>query len=253
MKHRVVIIEDEPLASERLAEFLNRYDPEITILAVLDSIRQSAQWFSANPQPDLVFSDIELLDGNAFRIFEEAQVDCPVIFATAYDQFLLQAFEKNGIAYLLKPFEYEKLAAAMHKFEQLKRNMTMLSAESLAGLKETLAATRYKERFAVKARSGIYLLETSNIPLIQIEDEITFAYDDHGKRHILSETLNQLEKLLDPSSFFRLNRSEMVNIHFIDRLEPYSKDRLVVRLRVPDKLLIASASRTPALRRWIDR
>jgi DNA-binding LytR/AlgR family response regulator len=248
---KVVVIEDEPLAAEKLCDFIRRYNPQVTILSVLTSIKEAIRYFRAHPSPDLIFSDIELLDGNAFRIFERVQTPCPIIFTTAYDQFLLPAFDKNGIGYLLKPLEYEKFIAAMRKFEQLQRSFT-LSSDLLHELKTTLAQPKYKERFVIKARGGIYLLETRQVVYIQIQDEIPFAYDEKGAKYPLNENLNQLEKALDPLLFFRINRSEIVNIHFIEKLEPYFHDRLTVRLKHLNVALISSINRTPELRRWIE-
>jgi DNA-binding LytR/AlgR family response regulator len=249
---KVVVIEDEPLAAEQLCDFARRYDPAVVILGVLASVKEAVRWFREHAAPDLILSDIELLDGNVFRLFEQSPVPCPIIFTTAYDQFLLQAFDKNGIGYLLKPIEYEKFAAAMRKFEQLQRSFTLLSGELLRELKTTLAQPRYKERFVIKARGGIYLLETRRVAYIQIQDEIPFAFDEQGSRYPLNENLNQLEKTLDPMVFFRINRSEIVNLHFIERLDPYFNDRLAISLKRLNVTLISSVSRTPELRRWIE-
>jgi two-component system, LytTR family, response regulator LytT len=249
---KVVVIEDEPLAAEQLCDFARRYDTAVNVLGVLASVKEAVNWFRAHAAPDLILSDIELLDGNAFRLFEQVEIPCPIIFTTAYDRFLLQAFTKNGIGYLLKPLEYEKFAAALHKFEQLQRSFTRLDSELLRELKTTLAQPRYKERFVIKARGGIYLLETRRVAYIQIQDEIPFAYDEQGTRYPLNENLNQLEKTLAPQVFFRLNRSEIVNLNFIEKLEPYFNDRLVVSLKQLNVKLISSISRTPELRRWIE-
>ncbi|MGH9843554.1 MAG: LytR/AlgR family response regulator transcription factor [Blastocatellia bacterium] len=163
----------------------------------------------------------------------------------------LQAFDKNGIGYLLKPIEYEKFVAAMRKFDGLRRSFTF-GHDLLSELKATLAQPRYKERFVIKARGGIYLLETRLVAYIQMQDEIPFAYDGQGARYPLHDSLNQLEKDLDPLLFFRLNRSEIVNLHFIEKLEPYSHDRLAIKLKRLNLTLISSINRTPELRRWIE-
>jgi len=249
---KVVLIEDEPLAAEQLCDYARRYDPGVTVLGVLTSVKEAVSWFRDHTAPDLILSDIELLDGNVFLLFEQMEISCPIIFTTAYDHFLLQAFDKNGIGYLLKPLEYEKFAAAMRKFEQLQRSFTLLGGELLRELKTTLAQPRYKERFVIKAKGGIYMLETRRVAYIQIRDEIPFAYDDQGSRYPLNDTLNQLEKTLDPLMFFRINRSEIVNIHFIEKLEPYFNDRLSINIKRLGATLISSINRTPELRKWIE-
>jgi two-component system, LytTR family, response regulator LytT len=249
---KVVVIEDEPPAAEQLCDFMRRYDAEVAIVGVLASVKEAVRWFREHPAPDLILSDIQLLDGNAFRIFDQVEIPCPIIFTTAYDNFLLPAFDKNGIGYLLKPIEYENFVAAMRKFEQLRRSFTLLGPDLISKLKATLTQPRYKERFVIKARGGIYLLETRLVAYIQMQDEIPFAYDGHGARYPLHDSLNQLEKELDPRLFFRLNRSEIVNLNFIEKLEPYSQDRLAVRLKRLNVTLISSINRTPELRRWIE-
>jgi two-component system, LytTR family, response regulator LytT len=249
---KVVVIEDEPLAAEQLCDYARRYDPEVTVQAILTSVKEAVCWFREHAAPDLILSDIELLDGDVFRLFEQVEVPCPIIFTTAYDHFLRQAFDRNGIGYLLKPLEYEKFAAAIRKFEQLQRSFTLLGADLLRDLKAALVRPSYKERFVVKAKGGIHLLETRRVAYIKIQDEIPFAYDDQGVRYPLNETLNQLEKALDPLVFFRVNRSEIVNLNFIERLEPYSNDRLAISLKRLNVTLVSSISRTPELRKWIE-
>lgn len=249
---RVVVIEDEPPASEKLGEFIERYNPEIQIIARLASVKESLVWFRENRQPDLVFSDIELLDGNVFHLFESGKVTCPIIFTTAYDQFWMQAFERNGIAYLLKPFDYEKFVAAMGKFEALKQNFVSAQKDFWHEVQLNFTQPKYKERFVVKVRGGIKLLEAKSIAFIQMRDEIPFAFDAAGEKFPLNETMSQLEQMLDSKTFFRLNRSEIVNLNFIESLEPDFHDRLAVRLRNLKTRLVSSTNRTPGLRRWLE-
>ena len=250
---KVVIIEDEPPAREKLGKFIGRYDRQIEILAQLESVAATLQYFEMRAAaPDLVFADIELLDGNVFEVFQMRQISCPVIFTTAYDQFLLQAFEQSGIAYLLKPFDFQKFAAAMRKFETLKNNFAPADNALLRELQESLRQPKYKERFVIKTASGIRLLETRQIAFVQMRNEIPFAFDAAGNKFPLGATLTELEKTLDPKAFFRISRSEIVNLHFIENLKPDFQDRLVVGLRNLNVKLVSSASRTPGLRKWLE-
>lgn len=249
---RVVVIEDEPPACEKLCEFIERYDREIQIAARLASVKESLVWFRENRQPDLVFSDIELLDGNVFHLFESGKVTCPIIFTTAYDQFWMQAFERNGIAYLLKPFDFGKFVTAMQKFETLKQNFVFAQKDFWREVQTNFAQPKYKERFVVRVKGGIKLLETRSIAFIQMQNEIPFAFDAAGGKFPLSESLSQLEQVLDSKTFFRLNRSEIVNLNFIESLEPDFHDRLVVRLRNLNVRLVSSTNRTPNLRKWLE-
>jgi len=249
---RVVVIEDELPAAEKLCDFINRYDDSIQIAAKLESIGETRKWFRENKPPDLIFSDIELLDGNVFEFLENEELNNPIIFTTAYDQFLLQAFERNGIAYLLKPFDFQKFAAAMRKFETLKNNFAWATDDFLREIRENLRLPKYKERFVIKTASGIRLLETKQIAFIQMQNEIPFAFDAAGNKFPLGATLTELEKTLNPKAFFRLNRSEIVNLDFIENLKPDFHDRLVVCLRNLNIKLVSSTSRTPSLRKWLE-
>lgn len=248
----VIIIEDEPLASENLLEFIERYDQNIRVLEVLRSIKDTLAWLRANQSPDLIFSDIELLDGNIFDVFQGQKMICPVIFTTAYDQFWMQAFERNGIAYLLKPITFEKFAAAMQKFETLKRNFVSARKKFWREIQADYVEPKYKERFVVKVKGGIRLLETNQISYIKMQNELPFAFDATGNKFMLNNSLTRLEELLDPKIFFRLNRSEIINLNFIENLKPDFQDRLVVTVQNSNVRLVSSASRTPKLRKWLE-
>ena len=249
---KVLIIEDEPPARIKLAKFISRYDKRIEIFAQVESVKETIKCFAKNKMPDLVFADIELLDGNIFKALEVCQIACPIIFTTAYDQFLLQAFERNGIAYLLKPFDFQKFSEAMKKFENLRNNFVSGSNEFWREIQESLRQPKYKERFVIKTHNGIQLVETKQIAFIQMQNELPFAFDSTGKKFPLNDSLSTLEKTLNPQQFFRLNRSEIVNLDFIENLKPDFHDRLVVSLRNLKVKLVSSISRTPELRKWLE-
>lgn len=249
---RVIIIEDELPASKRLSKFIKQYDPNNQIIEKFARVKETLMWIRQNPQPDLVFADIELLDGNIFHILETNEITCPIIFTTAYDQFLLQAFEKNGIAYLLKPFSFEKFIGAMQKFESLKQSFSLSQQIFWEEIQTKLHNPKYKERFVIKVKDGIQLLETKQIAFIQIQNGILFAFNAVGEKFPLNENLTALEKALNPQIFFRLNRNEMINLNFIKNLKPDFHDRLVVHLRNLNVKLVASTNRTPLLRKWLE-
>lgn len=249
---KVLIIEDEPPAQEKLAKLVKRYDKDFEIVETLPSVEKTVEWFAKNPMPNLIFADIELLDGNVFAVFDAVKITCPIIFTTAYDQFLLQAFEQNGIAYLLKPFDFEKLSGALKKFEILKNNFASAQNTFWLEIQKSLKEPKYKERFAVKTKGAIQLLEAKNIAFFQMRDEILFAFDAQGNKFPINETLVNLEKSLAPHRFFRLNRSEIVNLDFIANLKPDFQDRLIVQIKNSNMKLISSTNRTPELRKWLE-
>lgn len=249
---KILIIEDEPPAQGKLAKLVRLYDRKTEIAGTLARVAETVEWFEKNPMPDLVFADIELLDGNIFEVFDKIKITCPIIFTTAYDQFLLQAFEQNGIAYLLKPFDFEKLSNAVKKFELLKNNFVSTQNDFWAEIQTSLKQPKYKERFVVKIKGGIQLLETKNIAFFQMRDEILFAFDSENNKFSINETLLNLEVSLNPRQFFRLNRSEIVNLDYIANLKPDFQDRLIVFLKKSNVKLTSSASRTPELRKWLE-
>ncbi|WBO84252.1 LytR/AlgR family response regulator transcription factor [Hymenobacter yonginensis] len=246
---RLLLLEDEEPALDQLRRMVLQFYPAATVVAECQQVSEAAAFLRTHPAPDLILSDIELLDGNVFQLFSLVTVSSPVVFVTAYDTFLTQAFEQNGIGYVLKPLRYEALAAALQKFERLRH---ALQADALRHLAALVApAPRYKERLVSKARTGLYLLEVADLAYFQLRHGVTHAVDHQGRSFVLSETLSQLEAVLDPAAFFRLNRSEMVHLRAVERLEPYFNDTLVVHLKGQATTLTSSTHRTPELRRWL--
>lgn len=254
----VLLLEDEPLATRRTRGYLARYGHGLAEVGWCQSVGDARDWLAANEPPGLIVSDIELVDGNVFRLFAEVDVSSPVVFATAYDQFLLWAFEANGVGYLLKPYTYEQFAAAMDKVRGLTTPASSaapasLSPDTITQLRAALLAPQrsFRERFTVRRNSGITLLPIAEVPLLLSEDKVTFAVDACGKRHALSQTLTALLGELDPGAWFQVNRGEAVHLPFVERLEPYGRDRLAVHLRGIAEVAVASRERTPELRRWV--
>ena len=260
----VLILEDEEPAARQVVDFATRAGLAPEQLTVLRSVEKALAWLHQNPMPGLILSDIELLDGNVFTLYERFRVTCPIIFTTAYDQFLLPAFRGNGIAYLLKPFTYEQFGEALAKYQLLRQNFgglsetpepTGLSPHVVRELTEALRQNtqpQYKQRFSVRMRNGLHVLHTDDVAYVQADEGVTFAVDGAGTRYPLTGTLTELERQLDPARFGRLNRSELVNIAFVERVEPYFNNRLVVKLRAAGVSLMTSAAQTPEFRRWLE-
>ena len=262
----ILILEDEVLAARQTVQFLERAGLGDPAPPVVRSIEKALTWLQTHPMPDLIFSDIELHDGNVVALYEQFRVTCPVIFTTAYDQFLLPAFRGNDIAYLLKPFEYEQFYEALDKYHLLQSSLrpaaalpteASLSPQVLRELSEALrhhGQPQYKQRFSVRMRTGLYLLLVDDIAYVQADEGVTFAVDAAGTRYPLTGSLAELERQLDPRRFGRLNRSELVNIAFVEKMEPYFNNRLAVHLRTrPAATLTTSAAQTPEFRRWLEQ
>lgn len=252
---KVVIIEDEIPARNKLKRFLNELEQPVQVVGEIDTVEEAIN-FLENSTVDLVFSDIELLDGNAFEIYDRISISSPIIFTTAYDQFWMHAFESNGIEYLLKPFTQDRFKKAWDKFLLLKKSDSGEN-EVLAKLQQMLNSAQpeksYKKRFTVNAHQGIYFLNTEDITFFEADEGIIFATDISGKRHLLSEsTLKDIEAFLNPSEFFKINRSELVQKQYIERIERYNKNTLAIQIKGYKIHLITSQGSTAAFRKWVE-
>ena len=250
---RVLIIEDERHAAERLIKQLKSVDPGIEILQVIESVQESVTWFINNTPPDLIFMDIQLDDGICFEIFEAVKIDAPVIFTTAYSEYAIRAFKVNSIDYLLKPVETEQLKIALDKFHNLYAGKPHQNAK----IEELFSqlVTNYKTRFFVKVGEHCKSVPVSEIKLINIIERATFLKTQEGKLYDLDYSLDQLQKMLNPSLFFRINRTHIININFVQDIVTYSTNRLLVILKDekdnPD--LVVSRDKVPDFKKWLDR
>jgi DNA-binding LytR/AlgR family response regulator len=262
---QILILEDEAPTAAQIRQFIARYGWPTHAVYEVRSVAKALIWFAEHPMPALIFSDIELLDGNVFSLYEQVPVSCPIIFITAYDQFLLSAFQVNGIGYLLKPFDYAQFAACLSKYEGLKAALQSPAAAAPPGdpgwsralIQQLSAALRppaptYKQRLTVRQpNNSFYFLPVSEVTYLQAEAGVVFAFDQQGRRHPLVGTLTEWEQQLDPGQFFRLNRSELLHLRAVVKVEPYFSNRLTVRLPQGTSLT-SSAAQTAAFRRWLE-
>ncbi|MDR7122298.1 LytTR family DNA-binding domain-containing protein [Rheinheimera soli] len=245
---KVLIIEDELLAAEKLVGYLKRYQPDAEVIAQLSSVAQVLEFFSADPkalQLDLIFSDVELTDGQVFTALEQLDLPCPVLFTTAYDQYWMQVFQYQAVDYLLKPFSYPRFAEAMLNFAQLKHKLQQ---------PVVAAAPAYKKRFLLRKGQSLSILPVADILLIRAANGVLLATDKHNSVHILTEAnLGDIEAQLDPSEFFRLNRSDILHISSILQVEPYNKESVAVVLSCDKEPTVSSKTRTALFRKWLNQ
>lgn len=253
---KILIIEDEPLAAERLEGLLKKQDPALEIVGKCDSVKGSVQWFREHPQPDLLFLDIQLGDGLSFDIFDQVMVDCPVIFTTAFDSYAIEAFRLNSLAYLLKPVKFEELAGALVKY----RSSPYYSDHS--GLKQQVAFDKvhqvltreYKKRFLIKSGLHMRSIPVEEILYFYSLEKATYATVQTGKTILFDYTLEQLESLLDPSAFFRINRKYLVSVDAIADMITYSNYRLKLILKhSSEEEILVSREKMQDFRNWLDR
>ncbi|MCG8579190.1 MAG: LytTR family DNA-binding domain-containing protein [Bacteroidales bacterium] len=252
---RVLIIEDEKPAVDNLKHLLNRYDSNIEVVGELGSIVASVEWLS-NPlnTADLIFMDIHLSDGLSFEIFNKTQLNLPVIFTTAYNEYAIQAFKVNSIDYLLKPLDYDDLFRSMEKLESLRENLSSASQRlKLEELNEALLHYRktYKERFMVKLGERIKSVTADKIVLFYAEGRNAFILTTKGNRYIIDFKLEELEEMLNPATFYRISRSFIVNINHIQDVLVHSNSRLKIQFEMPfDKEVIVSREKVSHFKNW---
>ncbi len=249
---KVVIIEDEVLAAERLERMLKELVPDITIAAKLASVESSVAWLKGN-SVDLIFLDIQLTDGLSFSIFDRVEVKTPVIFTTAYDQYAIKAFELNSIAYLLKPIKKQALENSLQKYQLLKSAYSIDFDTLLSNLK---GKTEYKKRFLVQIADKYKKVETGDIAYFFALEKSVFFRTTEGQTYPLDMTLDQAEKMIDPTLFFRINRKYIVNINAISNMVSWSKRRIKIELVpvVDDSTdTIVSMERYTEFKKWIDK
>jgi len=264
--YSVAIVEDEPLAVNKLRRLLLDIDPNIAIVTVLESNAALKDYLSSSPDIDIIFSDISLTDGPVFDTYRHITPHCPVIFVTAYDDYLLDAFDTNGIAYLLKPYSLDKLKKSWQKFIHLSgdtkdepkpsaitNSIEQQAVEKMQALLASLPSNNhFPERFAIRATESIYFLAVADIVYVQADGSVISAFDTNGKRHYLPfNSLQKLSEQLDSTCFFRINRSEFVQQKYISRLERYSKNAVAVYLEGTTEPLVSSQSKTAAFCKWL--
>lgn len=257
MSMKVIIIEDEPLQAKQLQKVLKRVDESIEVLAVLESIDDSVSWLSAHATPDLIFMDIHLGDGNSFAIFDRVDVSAPVVFTTAYDEYALKAFSHFSVDYLLKPIEEAGVARALEKFRRMQGGVAEISslAQRVAEMLTSASGKKAKERFMVSIGTKIKSLRDDDIAYFMADDKLLMVFDRSGGRYFYNATLAEVEAMVNPTKFFRLNRKFIAHIDSIAEVLSLSKSRLKVVLKPtpPDSDdIYVSAERSALLKNWME-
>lgn len=254
---KVLIIEDEKPAAEKLELLLKKYNPDIEILTRLATIEKSIEYLKSNQDHvDLIFLDIQLTDGLSFDIFKSVKVEKPIIFTTAFNEYAVEAFKLNSIDYLLKPISYENLSKALDKIKSMYHNLPVeeqkqtFSYDQLAQLL-TGKSKNYKNRFLVKIGDHIKSVSTDEICFFYAEGRTVFILTKENRKFIVDNTLEELTQQLDPEKFFRANRSFIINFDHITDVVVYSTSRL--RIKFPfefEKEIIVSREKVADFKVW---
>ena len=244
---RALIVEDETAAAVNLRAILRETAPDVEIVATLESVTESVDYLRAHPQPDLLFMDIHLADGDSFRIFDAVEIVAPVIFTTAYDQYALDAFKVSGIDYLLKPLNGADVRRAVDKF----RRLTGSERHDYGARVQAMAAGR-EETFLVHVRDRIIPLHRDKIAYCYTSNEKVTACDFDGESYPLDRTLETLQTLLPPSDFFRANRQFIISRRAVRDIVVWFGSRLALSLQVPTpERIIISKARVPEFKAWL--
>ncbi len=248
---RIIIIEDEQPALEKLERYILKYDASITVVARLSGVTQTVDWIgSTKNEFDLAFMDIQLSDGLSFDIFNQIKLDKPIIFVTAFDEYAIDAFKVNSIDYILKPITFTEVSKALGKF---KRMRTSLTSETIKTVTETIEKKRYKDRFLVRMGNHIHSIKTEEIALFYAEGRTVFLVTNTDKKYILDYRLEDLVSLLQPTDFLRVNRTYIMNLNAIKDVIMYSNSRLKITATVStEKDIIVSRERVAAFKKWFE-
>ncbi len=252
---KVLIIEDEKLGAERLQKMLLDIDDTIEVTGICPGIKTSVEWLQKNPLPDLILMDIELSDGQCFEIFSQFKLNAPVIFTTSYDEYALQAFKVNSIDYLLKPIKKTELSNAISKFNQLKNQFTGTNfnvEKLLAQLRQTNNA--YRSRFLVKKGQKLITVEVSDIAYFFVEERLSFFVTWESQKFIADYTLEEIESMLNPNDFNRINRSFILHQKSISAIHNYFNGKLKLELKPAiDKEVIVSRESAMDFKIWMGK
>jgi len=246
-----LIIEDEKVAAERLSGLIKKNDQSIEILGIIQSVKNAVQWLNTHLSPDLIFMDIQLSDGLSFEIFEQTIVKTPVIFTTAYDEYALKAFKVNSIDYLLKPIDLDELKNAIEKFKE-NHSSKEISAQVFDSIVHSITK-KYKSKFLLNAGEHVKVFATEDIQCFYSMEKCNFLQNYSGRDYAINYTLDQLEDILDPAQFFRINRKFIISFSAIADIISYSNSRLKVKLKANDSEdLIVSREKVQDFKKWLE-
>jgi len=258
---KILIVEDEELAVKKLQKTLAAVDGTAEVVGTTDSIQRTVEWLKKNPSPDLILMDIELCDGQSFEIFNLADVQCPVIFTTSYDEFALKAFKVNSVDYLLKPVQKEDLQAALAKYTKLHKSPAIRDAGATINLdnlvkqlQQNLQPKEYRKRFLVKHAQKLVSIEIGDIAYFYSDGRLNFFRTFDNKKYVVDYTMDELEEMLDPERYFRISRSFYVSVNCIDRIDDYFGNRLILSLKpAVDKEALVSREKVTDFKKWMGK
>lgn len=251
---RVIIIEDELPAANRLTKLLQSIGDDMEVVQRLDSVEAGVRHLPAAENIDLIFMDIQLGDGLSFEIFQQIKVPAPVIFTTAFDQYTLKAFKVNSIDYLLKPVDEKELEQAVQKFRELYPKTENGFSEKIIKMVEAMQGNRYKERLLIKRGQQLSYLKTEQAAYCFADGKLCYAVDFEGNKYLLEYNLSQLEEQMSPNNFYRINRQLLVNIEAVQKVHTWLGGRLKLELQPHTAAdTVVSRERVNGFKDWLGK
>ena len=242
----VLIIEDEPSTAELLKELIELQNG-YRVIETLERVDTAVHYLEKYQQKlDIIFLDIHLADGESFYIFNEIHVQVPVIFCTAYDEYLMEAFKHNGIDYILKPFKQSDIQKALVKFESLKLNF--------ASKNQNGQENRAKKSLLVYYREKTIPIAVEQIAVVLISEGITYLYNRNGDSFHISKTMDEMEQSLPIDDFYRVNRQMILNRNAVVEMEPYFNRKVVAKLNInlPEQVIVSRLKVSPFMK-WLEQ
>jgi len=249
----IIIIEDELRTAKSLENIILGLRPEAKIVGQYQSVEKSVEALTGSVQPDLIFMDIQLADGLSFEIFKSVKITSPVIFCTAFDEYSLEAFKRNGVDYVLKPFSKEDIQEAFRKVDELKNFFQQKAIPDMGDLLSRLGSPAGKTSFLVFKNQKYTTVHTDNIAFFYIRNDATSMMCFDQQEYAVSQSLDQITAAVSPKQFFRVNRQYLVNFKAIKEVEHYFLRKLYVKLVIetPEKLLI-NKEKSTAFLSWME-
>ncbi len=250
---KALIVEDELIAAKRLQHLVSELAPEIELVGHVSSVESALVWFGKHDMPDLIFLDIQLNDGYGFDVLDQLEDHCPVIFTTAYNEYAIRGFKYNGIDYLLKPIDKRELTDTLYKFKKSLISKTAFTEISALQNFKTLLNKEYKKRFMIKIGNQFNTIKVDEIAYFKSEEGSIMLYTKTQKKFPVEYSLDQLEEILDPFLFFRINRKYLVTVDAVIEIHAYFNSRLLLKIiPKPEEEVIVSRERVGKFKEWLD-
>lgn len=246
---KVLIVEDETAAYETLVAILEDIDPTIEVVANTESVGQTVGWLQNNPEPDLIFMDIQLSDGLSFLIFDKINIETPIIFTTAYNEFAIDAFKQNSIDYLLKPIKPEYLERAINKFKRWTQKDIL---DYISRLPQLAPKPQYVNKLLIPVKDKLLPIDLSDVSFFYTTDKHTQVWMKDSKSYPISKTLEQIYGSLNPKDFYRANKQYIIGRNSVQNITIWFDNRLLITMDTdtPERIYI-SKNKAADFKAWI--